>query len=56
MTGPRESNEGNGFYQFVSVTSGRCLDVNSARINDNGANVQQWSCSGAPNQQWRLGR
>jgi hypothetical protein len=44
-----------GFYQIVSVSSGKCLDVDAGRINENGANVQQWSCSGAPNQQWRLG-
>ena len=45
---------GGGYFQIVSVSSGRCLDVNLPKINENGANVQQWSCSGAPNQQWQL--
>ena len=48
--------EPRGFYQIVSVSSGKCLDVNSAQINDNGGNAQQWSCSGAANQHGRLGR
>jgi Ricin-type beta-trefoil lectin domain len=46
---------GGGFYQIISVSSGKCLDVNAANLTDNGANVQQWSCSGQPNQQWKLG-
>jgi hypothetical protein len=40
------------FFQIVNVASGRCLDVDAARINENGATVQQWSCSRQPNQQW----
>lgn len=45
-----------GYYQIVSLSSGKCLDVNAANLNENGANVQQWSCSGQPNQHWKLGR
>lgn len=47
---------GGGYFQIVSVSSGRCLDVNLGQINENGANVQPWSCSGQPNQQWKLAR
>jgi hypothetical protein len=43
-----------GYYQIVSLSSGKCLDVELGKINDNGANVQQWSCAQQPNQQWQL--
>jgi hypothetical protein len=56
--------QGNGVFSIVSQGSGKALDVanhdaavdvNAGAINENGANVQQWSCSGQPNQQWKLG-
>ena len=47
---------GGGYYHIVSVSSGKCLDADQGRINENGANVQQWTCNaGALNQQWRFG-
>ncbi|MGH9842428.1 MAG: RICIN domain-containing protein [Blastocatellia bacterium] len=46
---------GDGWYQLTNVGSGRCMDVEDKRT-DNGANMQQYSCSGADNQQFRLGR
>jgi hypothetical protein len=44
-----------GWSQIVNVGTGRCLDVSGHSTRD-GANIQQWSCSRAPNQQFRLGR
>ncbi len=46
---------GGGWYKFTNVGSGRCLDIQDKRTDD-GANIQQYSCSGADNQQFRLGR
>lgn len=45
--------ERNGsFMQIVNVATRLCLDVDAGRINENGANVQQWSCARQPNQEW----
>jgi hypothetical protein len=41
------------YYTLVSKNSGKCLDV-SAYSMANGGNIQQWSCTGADNQRWRL--
>ena len=38
-------------YQLQSVSSGKCLDVAGASTA-NGANIQQWACGGADNQNW----
>jgi hypothetical protein len=44
-----------GFGRIVVRNSGKCLDV---RSQDNffsaGARVQQWDCSGVPEQQWQF--
>lgn len=45
---------GAGYFTIVSVSSGKCLDANASQIKENGGAIQQWSCSGAENQQWRL--
>ncbi len=37
--------------QVVAKNSGKCLDVRGFST-DAGANVQQWSCGGGPNQHW----
>ena len=44
---------GDGAVTLVNVASGKCLDVNN-RSTDDGAQVQEWTCNGGPNQQWRL--
>ena len=41
-----------GAVTLVNLASGKCLDVND-RSTDDGAKVQQWTCNGGPNQQWR---
>ncbi len=46
---------GRGAYQIINVRSGRCLDI-QGNSQEEGANVQVWSCSGAENQSWRFGR
>mgnify|MGYP000869568368 CR=1 FL=1 len=40
-------------YELVSVNSGKCLDVTDWSA-DNGTRLQQWTCHGGANQQWRL--
>ncbi|MBG0855536.1 family 43 glycosylhydrolase [Streptomyces spinoverrucosus] len=40
-------------YTAVNRNSGKCLDVAGSSTAD-GANVQQWTCSGGNNQKWRL--
>ncbi|MGW0809015.1 RICIN domain-containing protein [Nonomuraea sp. NPDC002799] len=42
-----------GTYQLKVTTSGKCLDV-VAGSKDNGAQVQQWSCSGSAWQQFTV--
>jgi Ricin-type beta-trefoil lectin domain-like/Peptidase family S41 len=43
------------YYEIVSRHSGKCLDVFGASLDDAAA-VIQWTCTGGPNQQWRLER
>ncbi len=38
---------------MVNQNSGACVDA-TASGTTNGTAVQQWSCGGAPNQQWQL--
>ena len=46
---------GGGYYQVVSVNSGKCLDVfGGASATGDGVQVVQWTCNGGTNQQWRL--
>ena len=39
--------------QIVNRHSSKCLDVN-AWSTSNGGNVQQWTCTGGANQQWKV--
>ena len=41
------------YYRVSPKHSGKALDVAGASPN-NGANVQQWTYGGGPNQLWRL--
>jgi Peptidase family S41/Ricin-type beta-trefoil lectin domain-like len=41
------------YFEIVSRNSGKCLDVFGASLDD-AAPVIQWTCTGGPNQQWRL--
>ena len=41
------------YYEIISRNSGKCLDVFGASLDDL-APVIQWTCTGGPNQQWRL--
>jgi hypothetical protein len=43
------------YYEIVSRHSGKCLDVFGGSVDD-AASVIQWTCTGGPNQQWRLER
>ncbi|NYI07706.1 family 43 glycosylhydrolase [Allostreptomyces psammosilenae] len=40
-------------YTLVNRNSGKCLDLAGGSSAD-GANVQQWTCNGGANQQWRV--
>jgi arabinan endo-1,5-alpha-L-arabinosidase len=40
-------------FRIVNRNSGKCLDVNGRSLAD-GADVIQWACTGATNQQWRI--
>jgi hypothetical protein len=42
-----------GAVALVNVASGKCLDVANGSTDD-AAKVQQWTCHGGPNQQWRV--
>ncbi|WP_433204199.1 RICIN domain-containing protein [Dactylosporangium sp. CS-047395] len=44
---------GNGTYRFIARNSGKCLDVKDVSTAD-GAQMQQWSCTGGPAQTFRL--
>jgi glucosylceramidase len=44
---------GNGTYRFVARNSGKCLDVRDVSTAD-GAQLQQWTCTGGPAQIFRL--
>jgi hypothetical protein len=46
---------GGGFFNVVSVNSGKCLDVfGGASATGDGVRVVQWTCGSGTNQQWRL--
>jgi len=48
---------GDGYYQIISKSSGRCLDVaweNVTYVHSNGARIQQWECYGGQNQLWKV--
>ncbi|MEU6799461.1 RICIN domain-containing protein [Streptomyces neyagawaensis] len=45
--------DGDAFYKFVSVRSGKVLDVNGFSTAD-GTRIQQWTDQNTANQQWRL--
>ncbi|ELS52984.1 family 43 glycosylhydrolase [Streptomyces viridochromogenes] len=54
LTGPSgEPSSASTTYTVVNRSSGKCLDVAGGSTAD-GANVQQWACSGGNNQKWRL--
>ncbi|MFI9583615.1 family 43 glycosylhydrolase [Streptomyces sp. NPDC052236] len=40
-------------YTLVNRNSGKCLDLAGGNTAD-GANIQQWTCSGGANQKWRI--
>jgi len=42
-----------GVYEVVARHSGKCMDVSDVSPTD-GARLQQWSCHGGANQQWRI--
>ena len=44
----------NGEYAIVNEGSDKVLDVADNRLQDNGANVQQYRWSGRDNQRWRI--
>jgi hypothetical protein len=46
------NNPGNG--EIVVQHTNKCLDIDAAVGNDNGARAQQWDCHGGPNQQFDL--
>lgn len=43
----------NSYYQIVSKSSGKCLEV-KGRSKNNGANVQQWQWHSGDNQRWKF--
>ena len=47
--------EGNGYYHFVNLNSGKCLDLPGGSATD-GVQYQQWACGGGtnPNQSFSL--
>ncbi len=46
---------GGGYYNVVSLNSGKCLDVyGGTSATADGARVVQWACHTGTNQQWRL--
>jgi hypothetical protein len=40
-------------YELRAQHSDKCLDVSNASVDD-GANVQQWTCAGVPQQHWDI--
>jgi hypothetical protein len=44
---------GNGLFELIARSSGKCLDVREANPN-NEAVIQQWTCNGQVNQLWRM--
>ena len=46
---------GGGYYNVVSVNSGKCLDVYGGQgATGDGVRVVQWACGAGTNQQWRI--
>lgn len=45
--------DGGGMYYIKAMHSDKCLDVAGA-TTENGANIQQYSCTDVPQQKWRL--
>lgn len=44
-----------GVYQIAATHSGKCVDVDTwNRSPESTANIQQWTCNGGTNQQWRF--
>jgi len=43
-----------GTYTIFNVLSGLVMDVQSSRIRENGALVQQWTNNNNPNMRWRI--
>ena len=50
---PPAAFQAGGVYEVVARHSGKCADV-KAVSSDDGARLQQWSCHGGANQQWRV--
>jgi alpha-galactosidase len=51
----RFQDAGGGYFQVVSVNSGKCLDVfGGAGATADGVRVAQWTCNAGTNQQWRI--
>lgn len=50
---PLGEQEGGAYVTLVNRNSGKCVEVANSATSD-GANVQQSTCTNAPNQQWRL--
>ena len=45
---------GGGYYNIVSLNSGKCLDVyGGAGVTADGARVVQWTCGAGANQHWQ---
>jgi hypothetical protein len=42
-----------GYYTITPLSDGKCLEVAGASTAD-GAQIVQWTCSGADNQKWQL--
>jgi hypothetical protein len=46
--------DGSGYNRFVSVATGKCMDVTGWSTSD-GAKIQQWDCStGGDEQRWMI--
>ncbi|SRR6056297_353568 len=43
-----------GEFRIINRYSGKVLDANGHRLNDNGCEVQQWDWHGGDNQLWEL--
>ena len=43
-----------GTYTITNAQSDRVMDVQTARITENGARIQQWQNNNTPSQRWRI--
>jgi len=51
----RFADAGGGYFQIVSLNSGKCLDVfGGATATADGVRVVQWACHTGTNQQWQI--